>query len=362
VIIYGAAVAAVLIAVVAYYYMPTLAGATQAQAEYAALRDAAPALVLSQDGKSVHICINSTAPQRVLVQKSGVWTDAHRDCRIDSGGRCVPAAHGGSFCRWYLGRYEVGDNVTVVLKAGHASVVKSYRIAAIAPSAKLGVGGATGGLNAAGSQNGAQVVTVTMTGTVYSITTATVTTTATSHSTTTVTVTAPAATVTHTVIIQDPSFTTTRTVAACVPDTTTTTTTPRLPPIEFGRHGFQPPSAATSTVASYTTIYTTSYVTSTATTTIWTTSTVTYTPTVTTTVTRLRPGVEVTCYICRTPTPTTTCRTTTLATTTSTTTIAGGSGFAQPNTPNRGSSIDALFLGLSAAAMMASSAMLAKKR
>jgi hypothetical protein len=359
--IYGLVVAGVLVAVAAYYYMPTLVGAAQAQAEYVALRDAAPTLILAQDGKGVHVCINSTAPQRVLVQKSGVWTDAHRDCRIGPSGQCVPA-HGAPFCRWYLGAYRPGDNVTIVLKTDRASVVKSYRIAAIVPSARLGAsGGATGGQSGAGGQSGTQVVTVTMTGTVYSITTATVTTTATSHNTTTVTVTAPAVTVTHTVIIYDPSFTTTRTVTACVSDTTTTTT-PRFPPIEFGRYGFQPLSATTSTVTSYTTIYTTSYVTTTVTTTVWTTSTVTYTPTATTTVTNLRPGVAVTCYICRTPTPTTTCNTATLVTTTSTTTIAGVPGPAQPNTSNRGLSIDAFFLGLSAVAIMVGSVTFAKKR
>ncbi|MFZ8838909.1 MAG: hypothetical protein ACO2PM_08260, partial [Pyrobaculum sp.] len=117
----------------------------------------------------------------------------------------------------------------------------------------------------------------------------------------------------------------------------------------------------TITVTGYTTIYTTSYVTSTATTTVWTTSTLTYTPTVTTTVTNLRPGVIVTCYVCRTPTPTTTCSTTTLVTTTSTTTIAGQSGHTHPNT-YRGLSIDAFFFGLTAVAMMAGSVMLAKRR
>jgi hypothetical protein len=359
--IYGAAAAFILIAIAAHYYMPTLIGAAQAQAEHAALRDAAPILVLAQDSKSVHICINSTAPQRVLVQRSGVWTDAHRNCHIDPGGQCAPATGSPSrrpFCRWYLGRYKDGDNVTVFLKSDRASVVKSYRIAAIAPSARLGAsGGATGGQGGAGGQSGTQAVTVTMTGTVYSITTATVTTTVTFHSTATATVTAPAVTVTHTVVIHDPSLTTTRTLTACMRDATTPPTTPTLPPIEMGRYGFQ--LLSTSTVTSYTTIYTTSYVTSTATTTVWTTSTLTYTPTVTTTVTNLRPGVLVTCYACPTPAPTTTCSTTTLAATTSTT-ITGESGLA-PNT-YRGLSIDAFFFGLTAAAMMAGSVMLAKKR
>jgi hypothetical protein len=266
----------------------------------------------------------------------------------------------GAFCRWYLGRYKVGDNVTVVLKTDHASVVKSYRIASIVPSVRLRAPGNVADGHT-GGQNGTHVVVITMTGTVYSTITATVTTTVTFHSTTTVTVTAPAVTVTHTVIIQDPSFTTTRTLTACVPDTTTPPT-PTFPPIEMGRYGFQLLPATTSTVTSYTTIYTTSYATSTVTTTAWTTSTLTYTPTVTTTVTNLRPGVVVTCYVCQTPTPTTTCSTTTLVTTTSTTTITGEPGSAQTNTPNRGSGIDMFFFGLSAVAMMVGSVMLAKKR
>jgi hypothetical protein len=363
-LIYGTAAAAILIAIVAYYYMPTLVGATQAQAEYAALRDAAPTLILARDGKSVHVCINSTAPQRVLVQRSGVWVDAQKDCRINPGGQCVSGDHQSwPFCRWYLGAYRPGDDITIVLKTDRASIVKSYRIAAVAPSVRLRApGNVADSLNATGGQNGTYVVVITMTGTVYSTTTVTVTTTVTYYNTTTVTVTAPTTvTATHTVIIYDPSFTTTRTLMACIPDTTTSPT-PTFPPIEVGRYGFQPLSATTSTVTSYTTIYTTSYVTSTVTTTVWTTSTLTYTPTVTTTITSLRPGVVVTCYVCRTPTPTTTCSTTTLVTTTSTTTITGEPSLAQSNTSSRGLSIDAFFFGLSAVAMMVGSVMLAKKR
>ncbi len=130
--IYGTAAAVILIAVVAHYYMPTLVSATQAQAEYVALRDAAPILILAQDGKSVHICINSTAPQRVLVQRSGMWTDAQRDCRINPGGQCVPGGHQSwPFCRWYLGTYGPGDSVAVVLRGNYATVAKNYTVAAI---------------------------------------------------------------------------------------------------------------------------------------------------------------------------------------------------------------------------------------
>jgi hypothetical protein len=132
--IYGTAAAVILIAIVAYYYMPTLVGATQAQAEYAALRDAAPTLILARDNKSVHVCINSTAPQRVLVQRSGVWTDAQKDCRINPDGICVPAAEAGRgapFCRWYLGAYRPSDTVAVALRGNYAAVVKNYTVAAI---------------------------------------------------------------------------------------------------------------------------------------------------------------------------------------------------------------------------------------
>ena len=368
--IYGTAAAVILIAIVAFYYMPTLVGATQAQAEYAALRDAAPTLILAQDGKSVHVCVNSTAPQRVLIQRSGMWMDASNDCRINPSGSCVPGGHHQSWplCRWYLGTYRPGDNITIILKTDRASVVKSYRIAAVAPSVKLSASDNAGsnvasGQNGTQGQSGGQAAAVTMTGTVYSTTVATVTTTVTSYGTTTITVTAPTtATVTYTVVIQDPSFTTTRTLTACASDSTTTSSTPWFPPVEMGRYGFQLLSATTITVTSYTTIYTTSYVTSTVTTTVWSTSTLTYTPTVTTTVTSLRPGVQVICYVCSTSTPSSTCSTTTLVTTTITTTITDGAGFAQPNTPNRGSSIDTFFLGLSAVAMMASSVMLVKKQ
>jgi len=129
--IYGTAAAVILIAMAAHYYMPTLVSATQAQAEYAALRDAAPILVLAQDGKSVHICINSTAPQRVLVQR-GTWMDAQKDCRISPGGNCVPGGHQSwPFCRWYLGTYRPGDSVAIVLRGSHAAVAKNYTVAAI---------------------------------------------------------------------------------------------------------------------------------------------------------------------------------------------------------------------------------------
>ena len=134
--VYGTAAAVILIAIVAHYYMPTLTGATQAQAEYAALRDAAPILTLARDGGSVHVCINSTAPQKVLVQRSGMWIDAQKDCRINPGGNCVPgqgAAHHQSrpFCRWYLGTYRPGDSIAVVLRGNYATVVKNYTVAAI---------------------------------------------------------------------------------------------------------------------------------------------------------------------------------------------------------------------------------------
>jgi len=130
--IYGTAAAVILIAIAAYYYMPTLVGATQAQAEYAALRDTTPTLILARDDKSVHVCINSTAPQRVLVQRSGTWTDAQKDCRINPGGRCVSGGQQSwPFCRWYLGTYRPGDSVAVVLRGNYATVAKNYTVATI---------------------------------------------------------------------------------------------------------------------------------------------------------------------------------------------------------------------------------------
>lgn len=130
--IYGTAAAVILIAIVAYYYMPTLVGATQAQAEYVALRDTAPTLILARDGKSVYVCINSTTPQRVRVQRSGIWMDAQKDCRINPGGNCVPGGQQDwPFCRWYLGAYRPGDSVAVVLRGNYATVAKNYTVAAI---------------------------------------------------------------------------------------------------------------------------------------------------------------------------------------------------------------------------------------
>ena len=132
--VYGTAAAVILIAIVAYYYMPTLVGATQAQAEYAALRDAAPTLILARDGSRVHVCINSTVPQRVFIERSGMWMDAQKHCHIDPGGNCVPGGHhhqSWPFCRWYLGTYRPGDSVAVVLRGNHATVAKNYTVAAI---------------------------------------------------------------------------------------------------------------------------------------------------------------------------------------------------------------------------------------
>jgi type II secretory pathway pseudopilin PulG len=130
--IYGTAAAVILIAIAAYYYMPTLVAATQAQAEYAALRDAAPILILAQDGSRVHICINSTAPQRVLIQRSGMWMEAQKDCRINPGGNCVPGGHQSwPFCRWYLGTYRPGDSAAVALRGNYATVAKNYTVVAI---------------------------------------------------------------------------------------------------------------------------------------------------------------------------------------------------------------------------------------
>jgi hypothetical protein len=129
VFIFGTAAAVILIAIVAYYYMPTLVGATQAQAEYAALRDAAPTLILAQDGKSVHVCINSTAPKRVHIKRAGIRIDAQKDCHISPDGRCVSGQ--GWLCRWYLGAYRLGDSVAVVLRGNHVVVAKNYTVVAI---------------------------------------------------------------------------------------------------------------------------------------------------------------------------------------------------------------------------------------
>ncbi len=130
--IYGTAAAVILIAIVAHYYMPTLVSATQTQAEYVALRDAAPILILAQDGKSVHVCINSTAPQKVLIQRSDVWIDAQKDCRINPGGQCIPGGQQDwPFCRWYLGAYRPGESMAVVLRGDYATVAKNYTVAAI---------------------------------------------------------------------------------------------------------------------------------------------------------------------------------------------------------------------------------------
>ncbi len=130
--IYGTAAAVILTAVVAFYYMPILVSATQAQAEYVALRDVAPILILAQNDKSVHICINSTAPQKVLIQRSGAWVEAQKDCRINPGGNCVPGGHQSwPFCRWYLGAYRPGDSAVLVLRGNYATVAKNYTVAAI---------------------------------------------------------------------------------------------------------------------------------------------------------------------------------------------------------------------------------------
>jgi hypothetical protein len=134
--VYATLAAVILIAIVAHYYMPTLVGATQAQAEYVALRDIAPTLILTQDSKGVYICINSTVPQRVQVQRHNIWMDAQKDCHINPGGQCVSGQgmvyhQNWPFCKWYLGTYRLGDSVTVVLRSDHAVVTKNYTVVAI---------------------------------------------------------------------------------------------------------------------------------------------------------------------------------------------------------------------------------------
>jgi hypothetical protein len=385
-LIYGTAAAVILIVIVAHYYMPTLVGATQAQAEYVALRDAAPTLILAQNNKSVHICINSTAPQRVLIQRSDMWIDAQKDCRINPGGNCVPEGRAANrtwpLCGWYLGTYKPGDNLTVALKTDRATVVKSYRVAVVSFPTQLYV--------VPYVQNVTETVTVvataTMTGVVYHTTTVTVPETATVYRTYIEVVPATTThTITYAVVIQDPSYTATHILLRC------------WNPYFGGSHqaagrecatpmrrGFQPPTititststttnsltttmTSYTTVTSYTTSYVTSYVTSTvSTTTIWTRTTYTYTPTVTSTSTILWPGVVVHCYICPTHTPRTPwrCDTTTLVTTTRTvTTITGygAHGSVQPAAREVPSG-DAFVLALSATTLMAGSVMLAKRR
>jgi hypothetical protein len=381
--VYGVIAAVVLIAIVAHFYMPTLAGAAQAQAEYAALRDAAPTLILAQDGKSVHICINSTAPQRVLVQRFDMWIDAQKDCRISLSGRCVPEGRATNrtwpFCRWYLGTYKPGDNLTVVLKTDRATVIKSYRVAAISFPTQLYV--------VPYVQNVTETVTVkataTVTGVVYHTTVVIVPETATVYRTYTELVPATTTrTITYTVIIQDPRYTATHYLLRCWG------LSERSPAGQAcdtpARYGFQLPtititststttktltSTATSytTVTSYTTSYVTSYVTSiVSTTTIWTRVTHTYVPTVTTTTTSALPGVVVYCYVC--PTYTTgkvlRCDTTTLATTTRTlTTITGYGAHSSVQPAAHGApSRDTFVLALSAVALMAGSVTLARRR
>jgi hypothetical protein len=381
--VYGMVAAVILIAIVAYFYLPTLVGATQAQAEYAALRDAAPTLILAQDNKSVYVCINSTAPQRVLIQRFNMWIDAQKDCHINPGGQCVPQQHHGDrqswpFCRWFLGNYKPGDNITVVLKSDRATVVKSYRVAVVAFPTKLYVVPYVQNV----TQTVTAVATVTATGTVYNTVVSTVFVPGSTVYTTYYQLVPTYTTITATVVIQDPQYTSTITQWLCsnyVPQAAGQVS------IVQGRYGFQPPtvtvtSTSTSTntvtttmtsyttVTSYTTAYVTSYVTSTTTVTMPTYVWITYTTTMTTTVLSTVPGVWVICYVCLTNQQTRSCTTTTLVTTTRTiTTITNNAGFAQTasggeSSAGRRLTADAFAMALSAVVMMAGSVMLAKRR
>jgi hypothetical protein len=132
VFVLSVAVAASLIAAVGQYAIPAIAGAAGQEAEYAALRAVQPTLILASDGKTVHVCINSTLPASVLRRDGGGgWLQADRDCYI-SGGACAQGASG-VFCAWYLGAYEVGDSVAFMLRGQHAAVVKNYTVAAMRP-------------------------------------------------------------------------------------------------------------------------------------------------------------------------------------------------------------------------------------
>jgi len=118
--LYATAAAVALIGLVAHYYLPTTAAAAEAQAEYAALRGVSPILILAEDGGSVHVCINSSAPQKVYVWRD-TWVEAQGGC---PGGGCLR-------CRWYVGRFKPGDRVAILLRSPRAAVVKNYTVSAI---------------------------------------------------------------------------------------------------------------------------------------------------------------------------------------------------------------------------------------
>ena len=130
-------IAVALIAYVAHYVLPAFSDAAAKAAEYAALRDAAPVLILAANNKTVHVCLNSTAPLGVKVNKTGVWRDADRDCRINPAGHCVPGRGHGlekwPLCRWYLGRYKPGDAVEYIARGERVSVYKRYVVAVLTP-------------------------------------------------------------------------------------------------------------------------------------------------------------------------------------------------------------------------------------
>jgi len=145
-------VAVSLIMVVSQYVIPTIVRAAEQEAEYAALRAVSPTLILGDDNRTVHVCINSTLPASVLRWSAGGgWLQADRDCYIH-GGACTYGGMGGKgsghgngigtghlrrvngiFCAWYLGAYRVGDHIAFMLRGQYATVVKNYTVAAIRP-------------------------------------------------------------------------------------------------------------------------------------------------------------------------------------------------------------------------------------
>ncbi|MCC6020812.1 MAG: hypothetical protein LM577_05540 [Thermoproteaceae archaeon] len=127
------------IAVVGHAVLPALAGAAATAAEYAELRDA-PVVLVSLGGRSVAVCVNSTAPRAALVHDchGGLChaREARRGCRVNPGGLCAEGEPGGRaegrrgwpYCEWYLGRYRVGDVVAFELRGERARVFKNYTV------------------------------------------------------------------------------------------------------------------------------------------------------------------------------------------------------------------------------------------
>ncbi|MEM3996115.1 MAG: hypothetical protein QXP31_03520 [Pyrobaculum sp.] len=119
---------------VAYAASTALRDASLDVAEYVALRNVAPYLMLDADNETVHLCVNTTAPVYyvrngavVRADNATMWRDRRGRWHTSWG----PPDAERVFCSRYLGPYRVGDSVAYLVVGGRVSLWRNYTVAAV---------------------------------------------------------------------------------------------------------------------------------------------------------------------------------------------------------------------------------------